>query len=105
VSGSDELEQAASTPVPLPRPPPSFARQRLTSLPPARACPPHSALKAHPFFASLSWDAMLAQTVAAPFVPEMEDEFDASNFQEFDSDEEEETQPFKEDGLNAFEGF
>jgi hypothetical protein len=48
---------------------------------------------------------MLAQTVAAPFVPEMEDEFDASNFQEFDSDDEEETQPFKEDGLNAFEGF
>jgi hypothetical protein len=104
VSGSDELEQAASTPVPLPRPPPSFARQRLTArLPLAPA--PHSALKAHPFFASLSWDAMLAQTVAAPFVPEMEDEFDASNFQEFDSDDEEETQPFKEDGLNAFEGF
>ena len=31
---------------------------------------------------------MLAQTTPAPFVPEMDDEFDASNFQEFDSDEE-----------------
>ena len=48
---------------------------------------------------------MIAQSVAAPFVPEMEDEFDASNFQEFDSDEEEETQPFDDDGSGAFDGF
>ena len=48
----------------------------------------------------------LTQSCEAPFVPEMEDAFDASNFQEFSGsdDEEEETQPYDDD-QGPFEGF
>lgn len=39
-------------------------------------------VKAHPFFADLSWDAMTAQTVKAPFQPVIRSREDLSNFEE-----------------------
>lgn len=34
--------------------------------------------------AAIDWDAMLAKTVAAPWVPDLKDPFDVSHFDEFD---------------------
>ena len=68
--------------------------------------PAWNQIKQHPFFAETDWDAMAAQRCATPFVPEMEDAFDAQNFQEFSgSDDEEESQPYADDGSGAFDGF
>ncbi|KAL1924232.1 uncharacterized protein VTP21DRAFT_7267 [Calcarisporiella thermophila] len=41
-----------------------------------------AAIKAHPYFASLDWEAVRAKRVAAPYVPELSGELDFSHFDE-----------------------
>ena len=41
----------------------------------------------HPFFAAEDWDALMAQTRTPPFLPQLKDQTDVSNFDEPLSDD------------------
>ena len=42
----------------------------------------------HPFFAGTDWDALVAKTTKAPWVPELSGETDVSHFDAYDDDTE-----------------
>lgn len=46
-----------------------------------------SQIRAHPFFASLNWDALLAKQVPPPFKPDVKDEIDINNIDAAFTDE------------------
>jgi serine/threonine protein kinase len=58
----------------------------------------YKAIKAHPFFAGVDWEALLAGTVAPPYVPELENPEDVSYFEEFSDDEEDDHMALEDDG-------
>jgi hypothetical protein len=47
----------------------------------------------------MNWEALLQRTLPAPWVPHLTDDFDASNFDEYDEDEYV-IEPYNDDGSN-----
>ena len=62
-----------------------------------------SAVKKHPWFAPTDWKALVAREVEAPWVPNIKDEVDTSNFDADDDEDPEE--PYVDDGSHWDDGF
>eukprot|EP00808_Paulinella_micropora_P020544 g36056.t1 len=52
----------------------------------------------HPWFKDVNWTNLESRKVAPPIVPTIKDQFDLGNFDQYPEDEEEETQPYTDDG-------
>lgn len=64
----------------------------------------HSAdVMAHPFFASIDWDRLAAKSLPAPFVPNIKNPLDSSNFDPYDEDDF--VEPYVDDGTTPFARF
>lgn len=55
------------------------------------------AIRAHPYFAKLDWDAMLQKKITAPYKPKLSDPLDSSKFEAI-NDKEEEAPAYKHEG-------
>jgi CRP-like cAMP-binding protein len=61
------------------------------------------AIKAHPFFRSLSWDKLETKSLKAPWIPKIKGDLDASNFDPYD--ENDTIEPFHDTGDKWYEAF
>jgi CRP-like cAMP-binding protein len=59
----------------------------------------------HPWFKETNWKELVERKVKAPIVPTIKDKFDLGNFEPYAEDEEDEPQPYTDDGTGWDEAF